>query len=76
MGVTFFLGELVVFGAESVFHPEIPLFPPNVTLNTSFKWWGAEEHNVEEAKDTQPSAKSVVLVSLAKNLTPLIEMEE
>ena len=37
MGVTFFLGELVVFGAESVFHPEIPLFPPNVTLNTSFK---------------------------------------
>ena len=37
MGVTFFLGDLVVFGVVSVFHPEIPLVPPNVTLNMSFK---------------------------------------
>ena len=31
---------------------------------------------MKEAKDTQPPAKSVVLVSLAKNMRLLMEMEE
>ena len=31
---------------------------------------------MKEAKDTQPPAKSVVLVSLAKNMRLLKEMEE
>ena len=52
MGVTFLLGELVVFGAESVFHPGIPLVPPKVTLNITFKGQGAEEHTVWKKQRT------------------------
>ena len=44
MGVTFFLGDLVVFGAESVFHPEIPLVPP-------------EEHTMWRSKGHPASCK-------------------
>ena len=33
MRVTFSLGDMVAFVAESMFHPEVSLVPPQVTLN-------------------------------------------
>ena len=77
MGVTFLLGELVVFGAESVFHPGIPLVPPKVTLNITFKGQGAEEHTVWKKQRTPSLLQNRLSWFLwQKSMTLLMEMEE